>query len=131
MCALPGVVAKILFDSVVEVMVGLFQVEGGDVVVCDFAGDHETANGGFAALVEFAGYRARGEAFAVGGGDEEGAAGGEEMVACEVVDAAEEGGGDVVAEGEGGDGVVVVIEEVEDWLGLVVGFGFRVGDGCC
>lgn len=117
---LPRLVADVVVNSLIEVVAGLGEIELGDVVVGDLAGDHEAADLVLAHLLVLAVDGPGREADAglvVGAGDEDGLAGVQQVVAVDVVGAAQGVLGHAVAEGEGGDGVVLVVEEVQRVLG--------------
>lgn len=112
MAQLPRLVIEVRGDGGVDVIAGLLHVQQRKVVVGDLAGGHEAADLALAQLLVLAldGPGRQADAALVElAGDEDRLAADEQVVAGEVVDAAQGGGGHAVAEGEGLDGVVVVV----------------------
>lgn len=123
---LPLLVGQEPLHGGAEVVPGLLEVQLGDVVLGALAGDHPAADLGLAGVLGLAVDGPGAERHAgrvVGPGDQDGLAGREEVVGRQVVVGAEDGGGDAVAQGEGGDGVVCGVKEVE---GVWWGWGWLV-----
>lgn len=129
MAQLPSLVIQVGRDGGVDVIASLLHVQQRKVIVGDLAGGHEAPDLALAQLLVLAldGSGRQADASLVElAGDEDGLAADEQVVAGEVVSAAQRSGRHAVSEGEGLDGVVVVVQEVE---GVVVQGGFLVDVG--